>query len=99
MDLNLFDIKDRVAVMTGACGVLGTTIVKYFASQGVKMVLLDLERASELGEKIVSEIKADGGEACFLATDVLDKTVLEDNYSRIMSMYGEQERTRQLSRL
>ena len=70
MDLNLFDIKDRVAVMTGACGVLGTTIVKYFASQGVKMVLLDLERASELGEKIVSEIKADGGEACFLATDV-----------------------------
>ena len=63
--------------MTGACGVLGTTIVKYFASQGVKMVLLDLERASELGEKIVSEIKADGGEACFLATDVLDKAVLK----------------------
>ena len=88
MDLNLFDIKDRVAVMTGACGVLGTTIVKYFASQGVKMVLLDLERASELGEKIVSEIKADGGEACFLATDVLDKAVLEDNFNRIMSMYG-----------
>lgn len=88
MDLNLFDIKDRVAVMTGACGVLGTTIVNYFASQGVKMVLLDLERASELGEKIVSEIKADGGEACFLATDVLDKAVLEDNFNRIMSMYG-----------
>ena len=77
MDLNLFDIKDRVAVMTGACGVLGTTIVKYFASQGVKMVLLDLERASELGEKIVSEIRADGGEACFLATDVLDKARLD----------------------
>ena len=85
---NLFDIAGRTVVMTGACGVLGTTIVKYFASQGVKMVLLDLERASELGEKIVSEIKADGGEACFLATDVLDKAVLEDNFNRIMSMYG-----------
>lgn len=74
--------------MTGACGILGTTIVKYFASQGAKVVLLDLERASELGAKIVSEIKADGGEACFLATNVLDKSVLEDNYARIMKMYG-----------
>lgn len=85
---NYFDIKGKVAVMTGACGILGTTIVKYFASQGAKVVLLDLERASELGAKIVSEIKADGGEACFLATNVLDKSVLEDNYARIMKMYG-----------
>ena len=85
---NYFDIKGKVAVMTGACGILGTTIVKYFASQGAKVVLLDLERASELGVKIVSEIKADGGEACFLATNVLDKSVLEDNYARIMEMYG-----------
>ena len=85
---NYFDIKGKVAVMTGACGILGTTIVKYFAAQGAKVVLLDLERASELGAKIVSEIKADGGEACFLATNVLDKSVLEDNYARIMEMYG-----------
>ena len=36
MKENLFDIKDKVVVMTGACGVLGGTIVKYFASQGAK---------------------------------------------------------------
>ena len=88
MDRNFFDISGKVAVMTGACGILGTTIVKYFAAQGAKVVLLDLDRAAGLGEKIVSEIKADGGEACFLATNVLDKAVLEDNYSRIISMYG-----------
>ena len=51
---NYFDIKGKVAVMTGACGILGTTIVKYFAAHGAKVVLLDLERASELGAKIVS---------------------------------------------
>ena len=88
MDRNFFDIRGKVAVMTGACGVLGTTIVKYFAAQGAKVVLLDLERASETGEKIVSEIRSEGGEACFLATNVLDKAVLEDNYSKIISMYG-----------
>ena len=60
---NLFELKDRVVVMTGACGVLGIPIVKYFAAQGAKVVLLARERSSELGEQIVSEIKADGGEA------------------------------------
>ena len=77
MKENLFDIKDKVVVMTGACGVLGGTIVKYFASQGAKVVLLDLERASSIGEALVKEIAAEGGEAMFLATNVLDKQVLE----------------------
>lgn len=61
MESNLFDVKGKVVVMTGACGVLGSTIVKYFASQGASVVLLDLERAAAIGEKIVAEIKADGG--------------------------------------
>lgn len=84
----LFDIKGRVAVMTGACGVLGATIVKYFAAQGCKVVLLDLERAREVGEKIVAEIKAEGGEAMFLPTNVLDAAVLEENRQQIIETYG-----------
>lgn len=85
---NLFDIKGQVAVMTGACGVLGATIVKYFASQGCKVVLLDLERARETGERIVAEIKAEGGEAMFLPTNVLDADVLEKNREEIIARYG-----------
>ena len=56
MTQNLFDIKGKVVVMTGACGVLGSTIVKYFAAQGCKVVLLDLDRASAIGEALVEEI-------------------------------------------
>ena len=85
---NLFDIKGRVAVMTGACGVLGASIVKYFAAQGCKVVLLDLERARQTGENIVSEIKAEGGEAMFLATNVLDPEVVEQNRQDIIEAYG-----------
>ena len=85
---NLFDVTGKVVVMTGACGVLGASIVKYFAAQGAKVVLLDLDRAAELGEKLVEEIKADGGEACFFPTNVLDKAVLEQNYEQIMAKYG-----------
>ena len=85
---NLFDIKGKVVVMTGACGVLGETIVKYFASQGCKVVLLDLSRAEEKGVSLVNEIKAAGGEAMFLSTNVLDESVLEQNLSDILKAYG-----------
>ena len=85
---NLFDIKGKVVVMTGACGVLGATIVKYFAAQGAKVALLDLDRAAEKGEAIVAEIKAEGGEACFLPTNVLDKTTLESNCKAIVEKFG-----------
>lgn len=85
---NLFDIKGKVVVMTGACGVLGATIVKYFAAQGAKVALLDLDRAAEKGEAIVAEIKAEGGEAYFLATNVLDKDTLEVNCKEIVAKFG-----------
>lgn len=85
---NLFNISGRVAVMTGACGVLGSTIVKYFASEGAKVVLLDLEKARGIGEKLVSEIKADGGEAIFLPTNVLEEKALEQNLADILKVYG-----------
>lgn len=85
---NQFDISGRVAVMTGACGVLGQTIVKYFASQGCKVVLLDLERAAQKGWEIVQEIESEGGEAIFLPTDVLDENVLEANLETILDRYG-----------
>lgn len=85
---NLFDIKGKVVVMTGACGVLGATIVKYFGAQGCPVVLLDLERTAEKGQALVDEIKAAGGEALFLPTNVLDEKTLEGNLEVILQKYG-----------
>ena len=83
-----FNISGRIVVMTGACGVLGSTIVKYFAGEGAKVVLLDLERTRETGERLVAEIKATGGEALFLPTNVLEQGVLENNLQDILAAYG-----------
>lgn len=85
---NLFSVEGRVVVMTGACGVLGSTIVGHFAEQGAKVVMLDLERTSPIAEELIANIEAAGGEACFLATDVMDKALLEQNYADIMARYG-----------
>jgi len=83
---NLFDIDGHVVVMTGATGVLGRAISVYLAAQGAKVVVLG--RRAEVGERIVSDIKADGGEAMFLATDVLDRDMLEHNLDDVMARYG-----------
>lgn len=82
----LFSVKDKVVVMTGGAGILGKGISVYLAKEGAKIVILD--RNEEQGNKLVDEIKADGGEAIFLVTDVMNKEVLESNKTEIMKKYG-----------
>lgn len=82
----LFSVKDKVVVMTGGAGILGKGISVYLAKEGAKIVILD--RNEEQGNKLADEIKADGGEAIFLVTDVMNKEVLEGNKAEIMKKYG-----------
>jgi NAD(P)-dependent dehydrogenase (short-subunit alcohol dehydrogenase family) len=83
---NLFDIKDRVIVITGGTGVLGSCMVEYLAEQGAKVVVL--ARNKETGDKLVNGILAKGQEAMFLQSDVNDKDILEQNSKDIVSKYG-----------
>lgn len=85
---NLFDLSGKVAVMTGATGVLGRTIVKYLAEQGCRVVLLSREKSKDLAESLVGEIKEKGGEAMNLVSDVLSKESLEGNLEEILKTYG-----------
>lgn len=84
--LNLFDIRGRVVLMTGAAGILGKSMMSHLADQGAKVVILD--RNEEAGKLLEAEIKAKGGDVAFLYTDVLDKEVLEQNYKDVMAKYG-----------
>ena len=83
---NLFDIKDQVVVITGGTGVLGKAIAAHLAEQGAKVVILG--RKAEVGNAIVEDIKAKGGETMFLTTNVLDEEVLEQNLKDILDKYG-----------
>lgn len=83
---NLFDIKDNVTVITGGTGVLGRAIAKYLALNGAKVVILG--RKEEIGQEIVADIKAGGGQCEFLKTDVMNQEVLQQNCDYIVEKYG-----------
>ena len=82
----LFSVKDKVVAITGGTGVLGKEIGSYLATQGAKVVIMG--RKAEVGEAIVADIKAKGGEAMFLKTDVMDVKVVEQNLADILAAYG-----------
>ncbi|MBQ7787634.1 MAG: SDR family oxidoreductase [Alistipes sp.] len=83
---DLFSVKGRVIVITGATGILGSSMVEHFAEQGAKVVILGRNR--EAGTRLEREAKANGGEALFLECNVLDKESLERCYEAIMAAYG-----------
>lgn len=86
MKRNLFDIKEKVILITGGYGVLGTSISKYLAAQGAKIVILG--RNKEKGNKLAKEIVASGDEAVFLESDVMNEQILIQNREEIIRQYG-----------
>jgi NAD(P)-dependent dehydrogenase (short-subunit alcohol dehydrogenase family) len=84
---NLFSVKDKVILLTGGSGILGSCMAGHLAKEGAKTVILD--RNQEVGDKLVAEIKSGGGEALFLLTDVLNREALEQNKQDILKAYGQ----------
>ncbi|MDD5783949.1 MAG: SDR family oxidoreductase [Prevotella sp.] len=82
----LFNIKGYVVVITGGTGVLGSAIAKYLALNGAKVIILG--RKEEVGQEIVADIKAAGGECEFLKTDVMNQEVVQQNCDYIVEKYG-----------
>lgn len=82
----LFNIKGYVVVITGGTGVLGRAIAKYLALNGAKVIILG--RKEEVGQEIVADIKAAGGECEFLKTDVMNQEVVQQNCDYIVEKYG-----------
>jgi NAD(P)-dependent dehydrogenase (short-subunit alcohol dehydrogenase family) len=82
----LFSVKDKVVVITGGTGVLGSAISLHFAAEGAKTVILG--RNMEKAEALAAEARARGGEAVAIACDVVDRASVEASYAAVMERYG-----------
>lgn len=83
---NLFDLKDKVMVITGGGGILGRAMTEYMCAQGVRVAVLD--RCREAGKKIVAEMKEKGYDIKSFCADVLVKEQVEEAAAEIMAAYG-----------
>jgi NAD(P)-dependent dehydrogenase (short-subunit alcohol dehydrogenase family) len=85
--LSFNDLKDKVCVITGGAGVLGTAMVKAMASVGTKIAIADINK--EVADKVAAEIAADSGtEVIGVAANVLDKESLEFAKTEINKRLG-----------
>ncbi len=83
---NLFDVKDKVIVITGGGGVLCSEMAKQLAAANAKIAVLDL--SEEYAEKVVDQIKSAGGDAVAIHCDVLDKQSIVKAARTVIEKYN-----------
>lgn len=83
--ISKFNLKGKVAVITGGAGVLGSCIASSFCESGVKVVILD--RSDDEIEKLINSLKSNGGEAIGFKCDVLSKKSIQDICLKIIQKW------------
>ncbi len=79
-----FDVKGKVAVVTGGAGVLCAEMCRALANAGAKVAVLDLRL--EPAEALASEI---GNGAVGVACNVLEKSSVEDAALNVLYKFGQ----------
>ncbi len=68
-------LDDKIALITGAGSGIGRASAIRFAEEGARVVVAEIQSA--LGKETVEAVRAVGGEACFVETDVTDEESVE----------------------
>lgn len=79
-------LKDKVAIITGAGRGLGKEFALRFALEGAKLLLPDI--SLERAEETAKAIKAKGGEAHAMLTDISKEKDTQKMADEVMRLYG-----------
>lgn len=82
----MFDLAEKVALVTGAKHGMGRAHALALAGQGAKVVVTN--RGVEGCPGVVEEIIAKGGEASFFAMDVTNKAEIDQVFDEVIKKYG-----------
>jgi NAD(P)-dependent dehydrogenase (short-subunit alcohol dehydrogenase family) len=82
----MFDLKDKVAVVTGGGGVLGGSIASSLVKAGVKVAILDIREENVTAR--VTELRKLGGEVEGFVSNVLDMEVLKQTREELLSRWN-----------
>lgn len=78
--------ENKVAVVTGAGGVLCSVIAKDLADKGAKVVLIG--RTRDKLEKVAAEIEANGGTCMIMPADVTDEAAIQSIADTVLETWG-----------
>lgn len=84
--MNLFDLKNEVAVVIGATGVLGGEIAEGLAQAGATVAVLG--RNQERGEARVKKITKGGSRAHFFSANAVDMDSLSAAHKKVVKEIG-----------
>ena len=79
-------LRDRVAIITGAASGIGRATAQRFACEGAAVVIADINRRD--GFACAEQIKAAGGKAIFIETDVRQEPDLRRMIEAALEAYG-----------
>jgi len=79
-------LKDKVAIVTGGAGGIGTAIAMAYAQAGAKVVVAS--RKKENLDIVAAKIKAQGRESLAIATDVCVQDQVDNMVKETVSVFG-----------
>jgi NAD(P)-dependent dehydrogenase (short-subunit alcohol dehydrogenase family) len=82
----MFELKNKIALVTGGRRGMGRTHALALARQGAKIAVTDID-ANECAP-VVEEIKSTGGEAACFKMDVSRKADIESVFDEVIKQYG-----------
>jgi len=82
----MFDLKNKVALVTGARRGMGKADALALAAQGAKVAVTDIDLAE--CQVVVNEIKAKGGEAAAFKMDVSSAAEVDQVITAVVAQFG-----------
>ena len=78
----MFNVKNKIAIVTGASQGIGKAISEIFSEAGAHVVCI--ARNTEKLKKLVSEISKNGNSANYISCDINDGNMIEEAYDSVI---------------
>lgn len=83
---NTYDLKGKVALVTGASSGIGKAIALTFARSGATVVIADINESA--GQDVVSEIEAMGQKSLYLSCDITSTEQVQSMVQTVVNSFG-----------